>query len=244
MIQEIDFLPQSYHVVRQRRKKRNWRRSIAAVCLLLMGLGTVQQQRTESNLQKKRDQIRAESSRMIAQLGDPVQVQQQIDDLDARAELRVMLMLRPRPTRVLETLTGLLPKHVSLKSLRAAPEMTAQTNASSHPIADTRAGVEQEAHPFEDDLLELEQELTAFRQSVSLRGTAPDDVAVSEYIRRLDDSGLFDDVRLQFTEELEFREHRLRTFEIRLLVRRPRRATDPRPNSASVSATLTNGGQS
>ncbi len=244
MVQEIDFLPQSYHVARQRRKKRNWRRSIAAVCLLLMGLGTVQQQRTESNLQKKRDQIRAESSRMIAQLGDPVQLQQQIHDLDARAELRVMLMLRPRPTRVLESLTRLLPKHVSLKSLRAAPEMAAQTNDSPHPIADNRAGVEQEERPFEGDLLELEQEITAFRQSVALRGIAPDDVAVSEYIRRLDDSGLFDDVRLQFTEEFEFREHRLRTFEIRLLVRRPRRTADPRANSQSVSAVLKSGGQS
>jgi len=251
MVQDIDFLPASYKHERERSRKRLSRRITLVVFLSLIVAGTWQQRRNRLTLEAQRDRLQLQAGRMLSQLGDPEQIKAEIRQRELHANLLAHLRLRVSATRVLAAVVRCLPKYVSLTRCelnleeKSAPrQVRAVTAGKVHPENRQEA---KPKPPAERDLQAIRDESDHKVVTVSIEGLAPNDLAISSYIAALHDAGLFDDVQLQYSDTYEYGEHQLRSFEIRLQVRRPRASSgkpaeppDPEipPSSSEVSSPI------
>jgi Tfp pilus assembly protein PilN len=221
-IQQIDFLPPTYLQNRLRKRKMLWHRGAAAVFLLGIIAGTIQQQRTRLALLSRRDQAQQESARMLEQLGKPEPLQEQIRRLDARANLVTYLRVRVPTTRVLAAASNHLPPYVRLTRLELKREsLPAAALTLPKPPTTSGAAKDEAKLPEQLDYEKLNAAAAETAQFVLLDGVAPDDVSIARYLAALQRDGLFADVKLLFTEEHVQFGHRLRQFGLRLKLHAP-----------------------
>lgn len=222
MIQNIDFLPATYHQSRQRKQKRIWRRGVLVLFLGLIGVGTLTQWKQHHRLIRTRDELQQQGRKMLQQLESPAAVQARIQHLETRADLVTALRLRVPPTRILASLTDCLPEFVSLTELRlqsdTRPQPRSAASAPPHPRAEKKEE-QPDASPVEIDLKQLQEQQDRQARYVTLNGIAPDDLSISQFLANLQQSRTFDEVRLQYTNEHRHGEHLLRAFGMRLRVR-------------------------
>lgn len=230
MVPSIDFLPATYHVQRQREHKTLWRRMMVLFFLVLAALGTWQQRDLRRKLEARRDELQS----MAAGLLQPVQAQssleQQLNELETRALLLTTLGLRVPMTRVLTAITNSLPELVSLSDCHA--ETGLKETAGKKPFATSPVPVankDKTPSPFESDLAELRKAAELSATMLTLNGIAPDDLAISQYLVTLRETGLFERVTLSFTGQHPVREETWRKFEVRLQVKNPEALLDPAP---------------
>ncbi|HID23248.1 MAG TPA: hypothetical protein EYP14_12715 [Planctomycetaceae bacterium] len=232
MVQDIDFLPASYKHERERSRKRVSRRITLIVFLSFVVAGTWQQRQNRLALEAQRDRLQMQAARMLAQLGDPAKLEEQIHRCRVEADLLAQLRLRVSATRVLAAVVCSRPKYVCLTRCVLSidkggtyPSPPAVLTSKKKPPAGPQA---EPKLPTERDLQAVREEAERTVQVVSVEGLAPNDLAISSYIARLHDTGLFEDVQLQYSDAYEYGEHVLRSFEISLRLRRPKRQSRPK----------------
>ncbi len=238
-IQDVDFLPLSYRQMQVRRRSTVWRRAAMALFVLLIALGSVGQYRSRLNLERARAKLKESSQRMLSQLDDPAGLQQKIARLDARANLLTFLRIRVPPTRLLFGITNSLPQYVNLSNidvkfepLTASPLPAGGLAAPATPQAAPVAP----ALPQDKDLADLKKTAEAEAVFVAIIGTAPHDNAIARYIAALQRTGLFAEVHLQFTDQLQLNDDVLRRFAMRLKVKQPGREAPATFDPASLPA--------
>jgi hypothetical protein len=222
MLPEIDFLPKSYRQVQATRRRTAWRSTVAITFLSLALLGTFAQYRIRKSLEASRDQLKSHAEQMTAKLERDDVLYKRIRDLDAEANLLTRLRVRVAASKILADVTGTLPQFVSLTEFR----FNVETTGPRTPEKPARSKGTQPAAPVLTshalDLSRLDELDSRSVHAVSLRGVAPDDASVSDYLAALRETGSFEDVHLLFTERQVIHDQELRSFGVRLKVRKPR----------------------
>jgi Tfp pilus assembly protein PilN len=188
--------------------------------VLLMSLGVFGQFQLRSRLIVRRDLIRAQAAQMTAQLAAPDNLRTQIQRLDTRADLLAELQLHPAPTRLLAAVANSLPASVSLTACRLSREASG-VQLPAEKKSGRRNAAASDIQPEAKDLQVLKEQSLQEDLFLTLDGLAPDDVSVSQYLAALQETGLFAEVRLAFTDHHRRGEYDLRCFAVRLRVRDP-----------------------
>jgi Tfp pilus assembly protein PilN len=247
IVQSIDFLPTSYHRTKQQHQKTVWRRALLVVFLALIVTGTLRQFYVQSALKQDRDRIAKQANGMLSQLEDPQGIQKRIEFLTTQADLRAELQLQAAPTRVLHAVTSSLPPFVTVTEYHATYE-TLQERVNRRnaipPASPVPSGDEQEAaYPEQTDLKELRTQRNTTVLTVSLKGIAPNELAVSKYLAALEQTGLFEEVKPIVSEPFTYRTHLLRSFTFRLQVARPGRHLGKPTSETNDSPSPVSGGR-
>lgn len=219
---QIDFLPKSYHDRRQRRHRSLWRQGMLSIVALLVVAGVWGQKQRLKRLDQDRIQLLAQAQAMQSQTSEAAALRREIEQLDARANVRALVRLRVPATRILAAVTESLPAFVALAELRTAwePDQPPAQRSTKGAAAASAGG----SRPAASELELLRQELVQNRLTVSLVGTAPDDVAIAAFLTALGRSSVFEEVRLVYAVEEHERGYSRRRFDIKLRVRRPQPA--------------------
>jgi Tfp pilus assembly protein PilN len=238
MLPEIDFLPASYRQNQVKRRRKTWRGGVVVAFVALAALGTFAQYRIHRRLEASRELMQSHAEQMTSQLENADELYRRIRDLDAKANLATRLRVRVAATRILADVTGALPDFVSLTEFRVNVE-TSNAKAEEKPQRGKAAQkAATDVSPQAADLARLVEIERRSTHVVSLRGLAPDDVAVSKYLAALEHTNIFDRVQLLFTDHSTIRGHELRNFGIQLRVRKPRLGITPAVKPASETAEL------
>ncbi len=230
----LDFLPDSYRRRRAQQQRRKLRRWAVAVALALMVAGGVEQRRRIEDLRAQQALLRQQHELVLRRLPDPRELRQTLKRLEAQANLVNYLRLRVPPTRLLACITNTLPPYVSLAELHVEYETAprAADGAATPPRAKPAASKtgkatasqpeqpQETALPSESDIRRLLEDAERYRTVIVASGMAVDDLAVSRYLANLEQTGLFEDVRLVFTREQSVFDHPRRAFEMRLTLKR------------------------
>ena len=248
IVQSIDFLPASYHRTKQQNQKTVWRRALLVVALALIVTGTLRQIYVQSALKQDRDRIAKQANGMLSQLEAPQGLQKRIEFLTAQADLRAELQLQAAPTRVLHAVTSSLPPFVTVTEYHATyetlQERVNRRNATPPAVSPVPSAAEQEAaYPEQTDLKELRTQRKTTVLTVSLKGIAPTELAVSKYLAALERTGLFEEVKPIVSEPFTYRTHLLRSFTFRLQVARPGRHLGKPPSETNDSPSPVTGGR-
>lgn len=219
MIQNIDFLPASYHKTQKRRQKRNWNRFIVVTFLVLVALGWIAQWRNESKLEQERDKLLADANRLTSQLRSADDVQKQIAKLDLQADLVTHLNMQTQLSQLLSTLAQARPRYVRLLDVQTKFEKLELLTSPSARKAKPKTQPDKNADPIEADLKRLRTQAAEQAIFVTLRGVAPDDLAVSSFLAALKETDYFRSIVLLYSDEYRFGEFQLRNFTVRLRLR-------------------------
>ena len=230
MVPQIDFLPATYHVRRQREHKTLWRRTMVLFFLALAVLGTWQQRKLRTKLESRRDELRARSEGLQQLLPIDSNLDQQLRELETRAQLFTSLEFRIPTTRLLAGLTNSMPEFVSLSECLAEIGLIEVPASANAPSAVANANKEK-LPPIEADLKELTTAISRTTTMLTLTGFAPDDSAISRYLVQLKETGLFERVTLAYSGQLRVRDESLRTFQVRLQVRNMTTLFDSKPST-------------
>ena len=228
MVPQIDFLPATYHVQRQREHKTLWRRMMVLFFLALSVLGTWQQRMLRAKLESRRNELRARVEGFQQSLPVEVKLDQQLRELETKAQLLTALEFRIPTTRLIAGLTNSLPEFVSLSECQTEIGLIEGTVAANPPPAISNANKEK-SPPFDADLNELKTATGRTTTMLTVSGFAPDDSAITQYLVRLKVTGMFERVTLAFSGQHRFRDESLRTFQIRLQVKSPAALFDSLP---------------
>lgn len=201
-MQNIDFLPERIKERRARHHRLIRQAYLLVVCLIAMAaLGYIRQVRI----------TRAEAQ--IVLLGHRVtNVRQQ---LAMRADLerqQAELLIKKRIDDLLGSRVNTLDLQAELERV-LPPSMTlTRLNIEAVevrvPVEPVKAGVAQAARGSH-----YQKEKTIKRVRVSLTGLAPTDVAVANFIGQLSASPVFEDVNMDYTKNVIFRNHLAREFQ-------------------------------
>ena len=230
MVPQIDLLPATYHVRRQREHKTLWRRMMVLFFLTLAVLGTWQQRKLRTKLESRRDELRARAEGLQQLLPVESKLDQQLRELEAQTKLLTSLEFRIPTTRLLAGLTKSMPEFVSLSECLAEIGLIEVPASANVPSAVTNANKEK-LPPIEADLTELTTAISRSTTMLTLTGFAPDDSAISRYLVQLKETGLFERVTLAYSGQLRVRDESLRSFQVRLQVKNMTTLFDSRPST-------------
>lgn len=218
MVPQIDFLPATYHLQRQREHKTLWRRVTVLLFLTLAVLGTWQQRTLRTKLESRRDELRARAEGLTQALPVEAKLDQQLRELETQAQFLTTLEFRVPATRLVAALTNSLPEFVSLSECQAEVSVIEGAVVATAPTVAPSA-IKEKLPPFEADLVELKNAGARTTTMLTLTGFAPDDSAISRYLVQLKETGLFERVTLAFSGQYRIRDEALRTFQVRLQVK-------------------------
>lgn len=241
MIPEIDFLPKSYHKAQMRQQKRTWNRFIVVAFLALVGLGAFAQWRIESKLEDERDKVLAQADRLASSLRNADDLKKQIGQLDLQGDFVTQLSMQTRLTPLLETLSAARPRYVRLLEVQSKYEKLEVIQSLSKRKTKKKDAKKKDVDPFKEDLERIRTETGEMAMIVTLRGVAPDDLAVSQFLAGLQETAFFDSIILLYSDEYQFSEYKLRSFGMRLRLRplgeMPEAESEKAPRIASLRST-------
>ncbi|MBI5761573.1 MAG: hypothetical protein HZA46_23935 [Planctomycetales bacterium] len=244
MIPEIDFLPETYKVNRERRKRKQWRLVAMAVALVLIAVGSIRQRQICGSLTDIRNRMLSNAERMTSQVKGAPELTDELNRLDAQANVVTFLRSKLPPSRVLLVVSNSLPEHVTLTQCRASVELlpkkpgavTGRRENSASPTDPKPA----EKLPAQKDLETLLKRTEETAQFLSLSGMAPDDGAIAQYLGALQESGLFSDVTLEFTNEHAVSDQSVRKFGARLRLNKVEPWKVRKPDNRSTESATSN----
>lgn len=233
---DIDFLPSDYVCVRTTRHSNNWLRGLFAIVLGSMIVGWMAQRNSLNALIARRNRMQEQTNALQAKLGSAEHFRRELEQLESDARLLDVLRLNASPSRWLSAVALALPSQVVLHDVRATVEELAEPSTRSAPNRSSPKPVEEPVgNPVQRDLDRLAKSAERQVLTISLNGTAPDDLAVSSFLNALQRTTLFDRVQLLFTDQHGQGEHSLRTFAVRLRARPiPRRIPGSRAESGNA----------
>ncbi|MEO1996099.1 MAG: hypothetical protein ABGZ17_12575 [Planctomycetaceae bacterium] len=238
-VPDLDFLPASYRKKLRRRQKQIWRRGILGVFLLLIVIGSLQQQQTHRRLQRQLNKLHVQVKSMMDPLQDPQAIQADIRDLDRQCNLVSQLRIRIATTRLLEAISRRRPRFVSLSDIHLTYETAVEPPVATKTDDGKRRTSSSEKEPTDPFLVDLNQVRTKRRSQdliVVISGLAPNHLAVAQYMAALQNVGYFKQLWLVSNEPHLFAQQKLRSFTIRLQVRRPAEKPVPEQHEDSDSA--------
>ena len=243
MIPEIDFLPASYKLTRERRKRKQWRLVAMIVALVLIGAGSIRQRQISGSLADMRDRMRSNLNRLTSQVKGAPSLTDELNRLDSQANVVTFLRSKMPPSRVLLVVSNSLPEHVTLTQCRASVEtlpkksaITGRREKSASPT-DPKPTEKLPAQKDLDTLLKRTEETAQF---VSLSGIAPDDGAIAHYLGTLQNSGLFSDVTLEFTDLHTVSDQSVRKFGVKLRLNKVEPWRVRKPDSRGTESAVSN----
>jgi hypothetical protein len=223
MIQTVEFLPPRY---RQRQAaRRNVLRRIGAVAAVAAGIGAAsvwqhgQQRQARQQLAKveARQQVVEANTRRLEEL------QWELANARAAAELCVFLR-RPWPrTRIFASVVGAAPEKVELTEItisEEAPDPGSSAGRSSPARSAAPGAAANEGPPAARDLRRLVEESGRTRTVVRIAGAAADSAAIHRFVANLSRDPLFARTELGSLESIEQPERGTVTrFAARIVVR-------------------------
>ena len=139
---------------------------------------------------------------------------------DSQVNLLTLLRMTVPTSRLHASVTNSLPKYVRLIEMRTHFEST-DTKSRKRSRRGDKETQESTKLPVEHDAEELIENAKNTDIYVWMNGIAPDDIAISQFLRSLEQNETFTDVKLLTTNQYTFIEKQLRSFEIKLRVARP-----------------------
>jgi Tfp pilus assembly protein PilN len=248
MIPEIDFLPTSYKLTRERRKRKQWRLVAMIVALVLIGAGSIRQRQISGSLADMRDRMRSNLNRLTAQVNGAPRLTDELNRLDSQVNVVTFLRSKLPPSRVLLVVSNALPEHVTLTQCRASveslPKKSGATTGRREKSASPTDPKPADKLPAQKDLDTLLKRTEESAQFVSLSGIAPDDGAIAHYLGTLQNSGLFSDVTLEFTDLHTVSDQSVRKFGVKLRVNKVEPWRVRKPDSRGTESAVSNAANS
>lgn len=190
----MNFLPEDYV-----EKRQATRAAVVFIGLLMIVVGGILgtwffKQWQASQTFEALDHKRADYEQASKDLAEMQQLQQEKARMMTKAEITTTLMERVRRSDILQELTRLSPRGLSLLSFELKSK-EAQQQPGGRPMSDLeKAKLQQSGQPAEVKAPQVEVTL-------DLIGLAPTDGEVAAYIAALGKSPLLQDVNLLFSEE-------------------------------------------
>ncbi|MBS0205227.1 MAG: PilN domain-containing protein [Planctomycetes bacterium] len=216
---DIDFLPADYVCKQTTRSNNNWLRGLFVAVLSLMAVGSWMHYKSIQDLTARRNRLRDQAAAMLAQVDTCDQIRLELQRVERSSNLLAGLRSHVPPTRWLTAIVGALPAQTNLTELHAEVDDGTESSVRQDPHAAVPQPPVTAAARVQQDLDRMAK-LTARRAlSISLRGSADDDLQVSRFLSALHKAELFEQVQLLFTDQQGTGEKMLRTFAIRLRTR-------------------------
>ncbi len=213
---DIDFLPSDYVCVQTTRTNNNWLRGLFVAVLGLMAVGWVAQQKSLNDLRAKRTHAQESVRSMLASLDSSEKLRADLDRADNAVRILDGLRTQVPPTRWLGSIVDALPSRASLLEIHAdideGVDPAAKPEAPRTPQQANAPAVD----PVRQDIERLSKVTPRRSVTISIRGSAPDDIEVSRFLTALHRIEYFDQVQLLFTDQQGQGSQTARTFAIRL----------------------------
>ena len=207
---EVNFLPQRY-IERRARRLQHYRQGLlmAVAVAMLIGWGLVQYQRTDA-VRRYADHLDVQVDTAERQLEQVTRLRKEHKALVHQIHLRYELAMPVEHTQVLALISDRMPKDLGLLSV----EMT-----THRPKPLTREQIE-----ADQDKKHRRKKLIKAPVSprdeidIQLRGVAPEDAVLTDFVERIEASGLFSNVRIHSSLPGEFGDLKVREFSLSLRV--------------------------
>jgi Tfp pilus assembly protein PilN len=236
-MQELDFLPDWYHVRQERRRSYFVMVWLMGCLLAVMGVWFYL---SHSRIQDYRQRLEADKAERagVGELLVRIDKERAIrDDLARKSNIAARLHSQPDALHVLGQVTDLLPADVFVSQLQLAtevikPDGPALDGRKSRII---RKKKKEQARP----------KTQRTRYIMRIQGVASLDVSVANFIARLSAVRGFKDVRMVYTRDLIRNKHNMREFEVTFRLAEDWRPGDgDRPLRADVTPTAPAGTRS
>lgn len=235
---EIEFLPADYVCVKTKRNESNWLRVLFAVVLTLIAIGWGAQRNSILELTARRNRMHEQATLLLSKLDSSETLQTELNRLKNETRLVDALRSNIPPSRWLQAIVNLLPSQTVVSEIRAEfDDGTESPRQSMTAGAPPKTDEKTIGDPVEKDLARLTRLVPRQSLRISLRGTAADDLEVSQFLNALHQNDLFEHVQLLFTDQKAQKDRQIRSFAIRLRtqplgVRFSQQKQDPAPIGA------------
>ena len=234
---DIDFLPADYVCVQATRTNNNWLRGLFATVLVLMAIGWAAQHKSMIDLTARRNRMQEHANSVLSKLDSGDHLKAELNHAENGTRLLDGLRSQVPPTRWLSAIVGALPSQTSMIEIHA--EIDDGTEVITRPDPNAAANKPNPTTPtdlVQQDLDRLSKLTPRRSLTISLRGSAADDLEVSKLLTALHKTELFEKVQLLFTDQLALGDKTIRSFAIRLRTRPLNSRPLQRANSQPVAA--------
>ncbi len=220
---DLDFLPQKYREENARRRAHAARLAVVGLLAGLVLLAGWMQRRTRLALESEMQLVDQQHAAAQARVDRLTELQRQLVERTARAEL-ITLLRHPWPrSQVLAAVVEPLPQAIRLDEIRLAQETNLQRPSPSDRAAPTKKKTDEQPEaldPAKQDLKTLRAEQQDKVLVVLLGGETSDVAALHFYLARLAKHRLIAKAELRSLERANGQDTKS-AFRARLLVRTP-----------------------
>lgn len=199
---EVDFLPESFHRERDRRRRVVRQAMLVVILTSSLGAGHLC---ARSRLTEFETYAAAVAERAAAAQGQIEEIEllnQKHASLVKQELLKQQLGMPYEPSEVLATISELMPRGVTVNSLSVSSPRLKMNSQRPRGGGRKRASVTTQDGPKTQSL------------QVWIQGVAPDDVTIAEMVQRMSAHGLFSAVRLPYSRSAVFRNVQVREFRL------------------------------
>jgi Tfp pilus assembly protein PilN len=203
-VREIDFLPDWYPKVRQRKRMVALQAWVTLILIGGLGLWMLLAQRNVQAREVELDGLRTDVTQSETEIARLDELQQVQKELGKQMEIYVKIGRPVDTTRVITTLESLMPSEMALLDLTVEAEEGAKPT-TGNPLSGRSGKDGGKAQP---------ESRLRFR----LHGVAPTDMDLAEFLARLTGKPFFKNVELLISHERQERGHVMREFEVAFLM--------------------------
>ncbi len=189
----VNFLPGWYVADRRRRAARKRQMVLAVVLIGAMGMLWHQSRQQAEQLSLYRDSLAAQLQAAEGQITEMVKLQQARAELSRQVNIYRQLALPINFSQVSGTVAALTPEDVFLEELEVRTEQLREKRVVAVANADRR-GRRRNAKP--QTIVETRTIIT-----VDIRGIAPSDVAIANFVGQLAACDLFQNVKMVYSRQ-------------------------------------------
>ncbi len=205
---ELDFLPDWYHVRRERRRSYF---ALVWLSLCLVGVMGLWFYLSHSRIVQARSelaQIKGERTRVNEELLRIDKLRAIRDDLAGKSTLAAELHNRPDAIYVVGRLVELLPSDIAMTGLDISSQTIKDKSSAPANSGPRRVSSRRVTSEPSDSKPTAERS----RYVLTIRGVAPVDVTVANFIARLSSSDGFEQVHMGYARDLKFQGRLMREF--------------------------------
>ena len=249
------FLPEDYLDQKAERRTNIISLTLFAIVMVAVFSAFLVTNRQWTQIKTDQEEINAQYREAAEQIERLSELEEQKDQVLGKAELAAALIERVPRSILLAELVNRMPAGLGLLAFELRSEQITARKAKARPSKSvgrlrgpSRARTRQEAAEKPPT---KRIEAPRFRIDITMVGVAPTDLEVSQYMAQLSAHPLFDNVRLEYSEEREFEGRRMRKFEVKMVIapgadvrevaRRRERIKDPTPRGGKTASVRESG---
>ncbi|HEY7115567.1 MAG TPA: PilN domain-containing protein [Tepidisphaeraceae bacterium] len=220
---QLSFLPDDYLEIKRQRRTN----VICAVMFLMImsGIGVLftMSERTHKAEETENTAVSKEYAEAATRIQQQKQMQEKHQRLNAQAELTASLVERVPRSRLLAELTNAKPAGVSFTEVRLDSKLRAANGASAAAAGKTqfemkRAAMEAATGSAKHAAGPPVPQAKSYDVNVKVMGLADNDVQVAQFLAKLNQSQLLQDVNLVISDEQQLGDAKMRKFEIEMMI--------------------------